>query len=193
MIESVAERDRLSLTHFLDGDEQGFMEFFQRHSSGLYNFVYRFLNNEQQAEDITQEAFMKFLEKIKKLDFKYAPSTFLYRIGKNLCLDLIKSKYMNKTQLIGNDDMGYFKNAANLQQSEFSKKEIHTTINNFINSMDPKMKTIYLLKSETDLTFQEISKTTSIPIRSVNRYLKNTLESIVLYLKKCGFTIEDLS
>jgi len=188
-----SEMDKKSIDKYKQGDEQGFAEFFDRHVNGLYNFVYKYVKDHQIAEDITQEAFLNFLKKVRSIKFKYAPSSFLYKVALNLCYDLFKSSYHKTTSLVEDDKLAYFNKNKNNNDSfiKIRKNEIQDIIDFCLNELSQKEKTVYLLRNETEFTFDEISKTTGIPVRTAKRYLENTLEKIGFHLKKSGFKRED--
>jgi len=77
---------------FLGGDEAGFAALVDRHASGVYSFVYRYLGNADDANDVTQETFIRVWKHIKRFDVNRNFRTWILAIAKNASLDLIKKK-----------------------------------------------------------------------------------------------------
>lgn len=74
------------------GDEDAYAELVRRHSGGLHRAVARILADDAEAWDVVQMAFLKAWQKLDRYDPKYSFSTWLYRIGTNLAIDLIRSR-----------------------------------------------------------------------------------------------------
>lgn len=75
-----------------EGDERAFAELVRRHSGGLHRAVARILADDAEAWDVVQMAFLKAWQKLDRYDPKYSFTTWLYRIGTNLAIDLLRSR-----------------------------------------------------------------------------------------------------
>ena len=73
------------------GDMAAFDELVLKHKDRLFNLVYWFLGDYQDANDCAQETFIKVFKSIKKFRFESAFSTWLYRVAINTCKNKIKS------------------------------------------------------------------------------------------------------
>jgi len=74
------------------GDEDAYAELVRRHSGGLHRAVARILADETEAWDVVQMAFLKAWQKLDRYDPRYSFTTWLYRIGTNLAIDLLRSR-----------------------------------------------------------------------------------------------------
>jgi RNA polymerase sigma-70 factor (ECF subfamily) len=74
------------------GDERAFAELVRRHSGGLHRNVARILADDAEAWDVVQMAFLRAWQKLDRYDPKYSFTTWLYRIGTNLAIDLLRSR-----------------------------------------------------------------------------------------------------
>ncbi|MBU4122285.1 RNA polymerase sigma factor, partial [bacterium] len=70
-----------------NGDADIFEEIMDRYAAGLMNFIYSYVRNREEAEDITQEVFFRLWKKREKYQPTAKLSTYLYRIAANLCID----------------------------------------------------------------------------------------------------------
>ena len=75
-----------------DGDEEAFAQLVRRHSGGLHRAVARILADDSEAWDVVQMAFLKAWQRLDRYDPRYRFSTWLYRIGTNLAIDLLRSR-----------------------------------------------------------------------------------------------------
>jgi RNA polymerase sigma-70 factor (ECF subfamily) len=75
-----------------EGDEDAYAELVRRHSGGLHRNVARILADDAEAWDVVQMAFLKAWQKLDRYNPKYSFTTWLYRIGTNLAIDLLRSR-----------------------------------------------------------------------------------------------------
>ncbi len=76
----------------LDGDEQLFGVLIDRYKEGLYRHCFRIMRDEEAAEDVAQEAFIKAYVQLAKFDQVHAFSTWLYKIATNIALGELRRK-----------------------------------------------------------------------------------------------------
>ena len=74
------------------GDEDAYAELVRRHSGGLHRAVARILADDTEAWDVVQMAFLKAWQKLDRYNPRYSFTTWLYRIGTNLAIDLLRSR-----------------------------------------------------------------------------------------------------
>lgn len=74
------------------GDEDAYAELVKRHSGGLHRTVARILADDTEAWDVVQMAFLKAWQKLDRYNPQYSFTTWLYRIGTNLAIDLLRSR-----------------------------------------------------------------------------------------------------
>lgn len=88
------QNDNQLIKAIQEGSHPAFAELVERHNQRYYHLAYRFLQNASDAEEIVQEAFLKFWQQPDRFDVtqKAQFTTWFYRVVMNLCLDLKKSK-----------------------------------------------------------------------------------------------------
>ena len=79
------------------GDVDAFEELYRAQSGRLFNLAYRMCGNAADAEDLLQEIFLTAFRKLEQFRGQAALSTWLYRLGVNLCVDYLRSR-ANKMQ-----------------------------------------------------------------------------------------------
>src|SRR6266566_5926816 len=72
------------------GDYSPASEIYDRYSTRMYNFTYRFLRNSEAAEDATQEVFVKMLKHANQFHGDAKLSTWLFSITANWCRDYLR-------------------------------------------------------------------------------------------------------
>lgn len=84
--------DEQLVKSYLKGDQKALEILIQRYLNPLYNFVFKYVHTIPEAEDVTQEAFVKIWRNAKKFDKKFKFKTWAYTIAKNTALDALKKK-----------------------------------------------------------------------------------------------------
>jgi len=74
------------------GNQQAFRVLVERHSRVLFRLAYRMTGNEQDAEDLVQESFLRAYKQLHNFDERAAFGTWLHRICVNCSLDLIRAR-----------------------------------------------------------------------------------------------------
>lgn len=74
------------------GDEEAFAEIVSRYRNPLTNYLYRFLNDYEEAVDLSQETFVRVYFAIERYHTEYAFSTYIYRIATNLAISEIRKR-----------------------------------------------------------------------------------------------------
>ena len=78
------------------GDEAAFAEIVQRYRNPITNYLYRFLNDYEEAVDLAQETFVRVYFAIERYHTEYAFSTCIYRIATNLAISEIRKRKRRK-------------------------------------------------------------------------------------------------
>src|ERR1700748_1816303 len=74
------------------GDSDAFRALVERHSRSVFRLAFRMTGNEQDAEDVVQESFLRAYRQLGKFDERASFGTWLYRIATNCSLDLVRSR-----------------------------------------------------------------------------------------------------
>lgn len=74
----------------IDHDEHAFEMLVRRHADAVYGHALRFFGDSNAAEDATQEVFLKVFRSLSTFDNRSSFSTWLYRVTRNVCLDMVR-------------------------------------------------------------------------------------------------------
>jgi RNA polymerase sigma-70 factor (ECF subfamily) len=92
--------DAAVVAQVLAGDKEAFRLLVERHTRSIHSVAYRMTGNEQDAEEILQETFLRAYKSLRSFELRSTFSTWLYRIAVNRCLDFLKAKKMTDTQQV---------------------------------------------------------------------------------------------
>src|SRR3989440_11518555 len=80
------------------GDSEAFRFLVERHSRNVFRLAFRMTGNEQDAEEVVQEAFLRAYSRLSKFEARSSFGTWIYRIAANCSLDLLDRRKRKKEQ-----------------------------------------------------------------------------------------------
>src|SRR5947207_687960 len=86
------ESDGAAVVRAQSGDGDAFRVLVERHSRSVFRLAFRMTGNEEDAEDVVQETFLRAYRQLDKYEARSSFSTWLYRIASNYSLDLIRMR-----------------------------------------------------------------------------------------------------
>jgi RNA polymerase sigma-70 factor, ECF subfamily len=89
--------DRTLVLATLDGNRDAFDELVRRHQRQVYQLCYRFSGNHEDASDLAQDVFVRAFRGLRSFRGQSAFSTWLYRIGVNVCLNRAATRSAART------------------------------------------------------------------------------------------------
>ena len=84
--------DRTDIARVRSGDADAYEALVERHGRALFRLAYRMTGNEQDAEDVVQESFLRAYRQLASFDERASFATWLYRIATNCSLDLMRAR-----------------------------------------------------------------------------------------------------
>ena len=163
--------DEQLIARFQSGDERAYIELVNRYRDRLINFVYPFLGDFEQAEDVVQETMLKLYEKKHYYREIAKFSTWIYTIARNLANTELRKKKRRKTTYISRmtkDDRQYDIPAVQADlnqnlQNEFIRDRIHEAIK----ELPEHFKTVIILRDIQELSYDDISSIVGVPLGTV--------------------------
>lgn len=86
------ESDASVVAHVLAGDRDAYRVLVERHSRSIFRLAFRMTGNEQDAEDVVQETFLRAYRRLNRFESRSTFSTWLYRIAVNCSLDFSRQR-----------------------------------------------------------------------------------------------------
>jgi RNA polymerase sigma-70 factor (ECF subfamily) len=169
-------------------DESAFQELTHRYIRPIFNFVRRYAQAEEVAEDMTQDTFFKVWKNIKqhKKGMKFRP--WLYTIARNTALDHIKKKKASTfSELDDNENDLSFSDTLEddgpLQSDLFDNAAMAETLAKTVGLLHPDHQTVIMLHYQEELTFDEIAKVMKRPMNTVKSWHRRALIHLRQLLK----------
>jgi len=171
-------------------DRTAFRTFYETYKDMIYNVCYRMLNNKQDAEDATQDVFVKAIHSIQKFRGDAKLSTWLYRIAANISLNHIRRKkltaWLSLDFLVGKEEY-LLDNSQARPDLELEKNESEALVQQTIHALPPRQRTAIILQRYEGLSCKEIAevmKTSLSAVESLLHHAKDNLtEKLIALLK----------
>jgi RNA polymerase sigma-70 factor (ECF subfamily) len=163
------------------GDRSAFDSLVRRYDQSVLRLALHMLGNEQDAQDIHQEAFLKAYRHLGNFRFECSFYTWLYRIVTNLCLDQLrrrKSRREDPATVVdaSGDEMDMLANISDTRAMsnparELDRKRMGESINDALEKLTPRERTVFELKHYQGLKLRTIGEMLS----TTEETAKNTL------------------
>ena len=170
------------------GEEDAYRQLFEQYHQRVFQVAFRFCGNIQEAEDITQDVFLKVLKDISRFRGDAGFFTWLYRITVNVSLDKNRSRKRREKQLAEENkimdlaEKETIGHGDNPSSQKIWQDELQENLQKALNQMKPKLKTVIVLKHLQGLSYEELGKimgcsegTISSRLNRARRQLKDIL------------------
>ncbi|HVU05354.1 MAG TPA: RNA polymerase sigma factor [Polyangiaceae bacterium] len=183
-----AATDEALMLRYQRGDRSAFAELVRRHKKPLYNFVLRHLRSTGAAEDVTQETFLRVVQRAAEFKHEARFSTWLYTIARNLSIDHgRKMKHRKHASLdqAGNDGssrplLEVVPDARPEGDASRAAEwtDMRRSIVDAVEALPDDQREVFLLREVANLPFKEIADVTGIPENTVKSRMRYALERL---------------
>ncbi len=161
--------DEKLILRFQEGDINAYNELVKRYKDRLLNFVFRYFNNVEQAEDVVQDTLIKLYTHANYYKNIAKFSTWIFTIAKNNALTELRKNKRKRTDSLYTDD-GRFLDIGSKEESLESKVQNEIAIdqlNKFLDQIPENFRIAVVLRDFQELSYEEISKILEIPIGTI--------------------------
>jgi RNA polymerase sigma-70 factor (ECF subfamily) len=154
-------------------EKTNFESIFKKHSESIRNFIYYKCGDIQQAEDLTQEAFIKLWDNCSKVIFEKAKS-FLFTVANNAFLNEVAHK-----KVVLKHQAALYKDSTNITP-EFilEEQEFRAKLKNAISALPIKQREVFLLSRIEKKKYKEIAEIIGISVKAVEKRMSLALMAL---------------
>lgn len=182
------ERIKKLITKIKKGDKKAFNELYKLTSGQTYFFILKIVQNEQDAEDILQESYIKMLEKIDEIDPDRNFTSWFYQIAINKSKDLLRRKNKVFFESIDNEEYDYIleENTEFHPEEKVDKDELCTQVMTAIDELTAEKRACVIMKYYAQMNVNEIAEILNVPIGTVKHRLFSARKDIKSSFEKLG-------
>ncbi|MEK9151912.1 MAG: sigma-70 family RNA polymerase sigma factor [Patescibacteria group bacterium] len=173
--------DEQLVADYLAGDRSAFDDLVRRHLKSIYSFARRILGDDHDAEDVSQEAFVRAWRKLRKFDCDQSFRGWIFRIARNAAYDLLKKKksvpFSNLDSV--ETDQPFADTLADsrpLPDELFHRSELARVLVEALEKLPERYRSVMVLHYNDRLTFREIGQALTAPLNTVkSRHLRGLI------------------
>jgi len=179
------EDDERLIAKAQEGDLYSFDLLVKKYQKKIYALAYRMVKNHDAADDMAQETFINAYSSIKSFKLGYSFYTWLYRICVNLSINYLKRQKFVISESQFEEEVSPLEKKTESEDplNLLVQKEQEKKIEQAIDSLPPKYKTVFVLRVYEDLSYEEIAQTLKISLGTVMSRLFRARERLQELLK----------
>lgn len=162
------------------GNSAAFNEIYHKYRQKIFGYAFHFTRCREEAEELTQDSFVRLWENRSKIDPEKNFDAFIYTLIRNNFLGTLRKKARKKAY--SSESLAQ-EQSFNTIEDELDAKESKQLAHEAIESLSPQVKKIYLLSRNDYHTHEEISQLLGISKNTVNNHLKKSLGIMRKYFK----------
>jgi len=161
----------------LAGSQESFEELVTRYKKLVYSVVYNMINDKEEANDVSQEVFLRIYKSLARYNPEYKFSTWAVKIATNLCLDILRKKKLDSMPI---EEVETYLGDVDTPEESYLKKERMESVRKAVSQLPDKYKIPIILFHQNGLSYEEITRVLGEPMTIV----KNRLYRARLMLKE---------
>ncbi|MEM9547129.1 MAG: RNA polymerase sigma-70 factor [Bacteroidota bacterium] len=173
--------DALLFDQIKSGDERAFETLFKKYYVRLSHFVFQYVENMPDAEEIAQESFLNIWEKRQILEISTSFRSYLYAAAKNKALNFIRNTNRRKGHL---SVISSFRTNEEDVLSELSANEINDQLFLAVEQLPPKCRQIFQMSRIEGLKHKEIAAQMELKVKTVENQIGIALKFLRTHLSE---------
>ncbi len=151
-----------------DGDREAFGELFRKYEKRVFRVARRMCGSDDEAWDITQDAFIRAMQAMDRFDTKYKFFTWIYRITTNLAINY-SQKRMRRREVCF--DEGFSADGQQVVQDDVADRtaseQLIRSVEKAVEKLSPALKVVFVLRVDQQLSYSEIASSLGIALGTV--------------------------
>ena len=149
----------------LDGDQAGWDAIVRQHWRKVFNIAYKFVANQDEAEDLTQEVFLKIFKSLSTFDRRANFQTWIVSISRNFCIDHYRSVRKERQTIAREVDAATLSPVSSDAgpHRALERSDQRALLRRALEHLAPTLRTAVVLRDIRELAYQEIADQLGLP------------------------------
>jgi RNA polymerase sigma-70 factor, ECF subfamily len=149
----------------LAGDQQAWDQIVRQHWRKVFNLAYKFVGRHDEAEDLTQDVFLKIFKALHTFDRRANFQTWLISISRNLCIDHYRSVRKERETMARDVDASQLTPASRERSphGELEQLDLRQRIRRALAELPPALREAVVLRDLQEFSYQEIADKLHLP------------------------------
>ena len=178
------DRDAQLMLDLAQGDRSAFERIISAHKQRVMNIAYRFLQNSSDAEDVTQEVFIRTYSSLRSYNPQFKFSTWLYRIASNFIIDHWRKKKIDVFSLDHQKkldrDLPPIQVPADEESivTKFETSQLRDRIERTLERIPSSLREVFVWRHINELSYEEIAEIKGLPTGTIKNRVFQAKELI---------------
>ncbi len=164
--------DRELVLRCLKNDQDAYRLLLEKYRRPVFGIVRRMIRNEQDAVDLSHEAFVRAFKNLHQFDVNRKFSSWLFRIANNLCIDHYRKRRLDTVPMVRSSDgeseeTWELPDPSATPDERFSDRERSRRLVEAIESLTPGYRVVLVMRHQQDLAYDEIAEALNLPLGTV--------------------------
>lgn len=164
------------------GNESAFEMIFRSYYQPLCRYAYSFLEDKEEAEEVVQSAFITIWEKRKSMDIQTSLKSYLYRMVRNACLNVIKHEKIKQQHVT--HELAVTETTYESVTQKVYATELELKISEAMKTLPEQCRLVFQLSRFEELKYQEIADQLQISVKTVENHMGKALKIMREQLKE---------
>jgi RNA polymerase sigma-70 factor, ECF subfamily len=149
----------------LTGDQAAWDAIVRQNWRKVFNVAYKFVGKHDEAEDLTQDIFLKIFKALKTFDRRANFQTWIISISRNLCIDHYRSVRKERQTIARDVDPGDLQPASSERspQAVAEHQDLRAMLRQALETLPATLRTAVVLRDLQELSYQEIADRLKLP------------------------------
>ena len=166
---------------FKRGEVQGFNELVRRYQQRVYWIARRMVNNHQDADDITQDVFVRVYESLRRFRGEASFYTWLYRIATNVSLNAVRKLKVREVFRIEDVSRPIVDDAEGPEEL-LDRKELDVILEKAIARLPAKQKLVFTMRYYEEIPYEEMAKILKRSVGGLKANYFHALKKVQAYV-----------
>lgn len=174
----------------LRGDQSGYADLYDRYAPGVYRLCYSLLLNRQDAEDVTQEAFVYAFKNLSRFDSSRASfKTWLFTIAVSRCRNTYRRKRLPMIDIMQMLNVHLAAPSSEAPEAALARRHAQEAVQRALQSLTPRLREAVVLRYGQGLTYREIAEVLGCPQKTAESRVRLAHEKLRTLLQPVGHSL----
>ena len=162
--------DQQLISNYLKGEDKAFEVLLNRHRDKIFTSIYLFVKDQDLAQDIFQDVFIKIIDTLRKGKYNHEGKFLQWalRISYNMCVDNFR-RSRRRTKVSATETFDIFdvlESTDDNMEDYIIKSQVHKKVRKLVDQLPPEQREVVILRHYADMSFKEISQLTRVSINT---------------------------
>jgi RNA polymerase sigma-70 factor (ECF subfamily) len=161
-----------------EGDQRAFGLLVQAYQKPVFNLTYRMLGNAQEAEDASQETFLRAYSNLRQYQSEHKFSTWLFSIANHHCIDRLRKRRVTLVSIEDNPVLENLTGESPLPERQALMAEQSAEMQQLLQELEPEYRLPLVLRYWEDYSYEDIAAAMEITVAAVKSRLFRARQQI---------------